>query len=59
MEIRTSQQQSNPYLLTIHLEHKHCIPILQYALYQEIYSQTLQGNGEIWLHKAGGHLIQV
>jgi hypothetical protein len=21
-----------------------------------IYSQTLQGNGEIWSHKAGGHL---
>jgi len=24
-----------------------------------IYSQTLQGNGEIWSNKAGGHLIQV
>ena len=24
-----------------------------------IYSQTLQGNGEIWSHKAGGRLIQV
>jgi len=24
-----------------------------------IYSQTLQGNGEIWSHKTGGHLIQV
>jgi len=24
-----------------------------------IYSQTLQGNDEIWSHKAGGRLIQV